>query len=438
LGRRRGLWILLALLPALAPAGQARADLAGHGGPVRALAATDGGLVASAGLDTGLMVWAPAAGEAAAARLLGHEAAVGGVALAADGSRAVSVGDDGLAIGWDVAGRREAWRVRVGARLAAAALSPDGGLAAAAGWDGTVRLLRAADGAEVAALDLGGAGEWATGVAFADAGAVVAAAGHLGTVRAWRVADGALVREWRWQGLGATALASDGAGLVATAGPDRVVRLWDLAGGERPRELAGGHERPVAALAFSRDGRWLASGAADGQVVLWDVAAGAAAAVLRAEGAGPVWALAFGRGELYAGGADGVVRRWSVPGGERLGAAAAGAPPATEGGRGRGEALFRKCAACHTLTADGGNRAGPSLLGVLGRRAGGLPGYAYSGALAASGVVWTEEAVGRLLEVGPDVLTPGSKMPLQRVPDPADRAALVAHLKAAAAAAAPP
>ncbi len=68
--------------------------------------------------------------------------------------------------------------------------------------------------------------------------------------------------------------------------------------------------------------------------------------------------------------------------------------------------------------------------GLFGRRAGSVPGYPYSRALAESGITWTEETVARLFEVGPEALTPGSTMPLQRLPDPADRAALVAYLRA--------
>jgi cytochrome c len=43
--------------------------------------------------------------------------------------------------------------------------------------------------------------------------------------------------------------------------------------------------------------------------------------------------------------------------------------------------------------------------------------------------VWTEQTVARLFEVGPDVMVPGSKMPLQRLPDARDRADLDTYLK---------
>jgi len=96
-----------------------------------------------------------------------------------------------------------------------------------------------------------------------------------------------------------------------------------------------------------------------------------------------------------------------------------------------GKAVFRACAFCHTLTPDGGNRAGPTLWNLFGRPAGVVDGYRYSTALKDSGIVWTEDTVARLFEVGPDAMTPGSKMPLQTIPSASDRAALVAYLKAA-------
>lgn len=102
---------------------------------------------------------------------------------------------------------------------------------------------------------------------------------------------------------------------------------------------------------------------------------------------------------------------------------------ATTGAADRGAVLYRKCAICHTTREDSGHRAGPTLLGLFGRRAGTIDDYPYSRALRGSGIVWNAETVGRLFDVGPDRMVPGTKMPLQRIPNPADRAALVKHLR---------
>ena len=93
-----------------------------------------------------------------------------------------------------------------------------------------------------------------------------------------------------------------------------------------------------------------------------------------------------------------------------------------------GARLFRKCSACHQLTEGQGGKAGPTLYGLFGRRAGEVPGYAYSPALKASGLVWSDATIDRLFALGPETVVPGSKMPLQRMPDPKDRADLIEFL----------
>jgi cytochrome c len=126
------------------------------------------------------------------------------------------------------------------------------------------------------------------------------------------------------------------------------------------------------------------------------------------------------------------VRRWDAATGEHIGPVVMARPEdllAVVGAE-RGAEVFKACAACHTLTPDGGNRAGPSLHGVFGRRIASLPGYNFSDALKRLDIVWTAETIGKLFEVGPARYTPGTKMPEQTVSD-ADRAALVAFLEKA-------
>ena len=57
-----------------------------------------------------------------------------------------------------------------------------------------------------------------------------------------------------------------------------------------------------------------------------------------------------------------------------------------------------------------------------------MAGYNYSPALADSSIVWNESTISELFAIGPHRLTPGSKMPLQQIPDDADRAELVRFL----------
>jgi cytochrome c len=95
-----------------------------------------------------------------------------------------------------------------------------------------------------------------------------------------------------------------------------------------------------------------------------------------------------------------------------------------------GERQFqRKCSICHTLGPDSARRAGPTLHNLFGRRAGAIPGYPYSPTLEKSQLVWSEETVDRLFDIGPDHFVPGSKMPMQRITNPADREDLIAFLR---------
>ena len=60
-----------------------------------------------------------------------------------------------------------------------------------------------------------------------------------------------------------------------------------------------------------------------------------------------------------------------------------------------------------------------------------MPGYTYSEALTDIDLVWTEETIHRLFAEGPDVVTPGSKMPVQKIATAEELDALVAFLKRA-------
>ena len=95
-----------------------------------------------------------------------------------------------------------------------------------------------------------------------------------------------------------------------------------------------------------------------------------------------------------------------------------------------GAPLFSKCARCHVLSTDGPQRSGPHLSGLFGRQVGTVDGYRYSPALTDSDIVWTEDTVFDLFHRGPDKVLPGTKMPLQKLPEQDDRDALIAYLKA--------
>lgn len=83
----------------------------------------------------------------------------------------------------------------------------------------------------------------------------------------------------------------------------------------------------------------------------------------------------------------------------------------------------QRCTGCHSLDAD---RVGPRHRGVVGRQAGTVPGYSYSGALKASNVIWTAETLDLWL-TDPQALIPGQKMNVL-TKNPAIRADIIAYL----------
>jgi cytochrome c len=92
-----------------------------------------------------------------------------------------------------------------------------------------------------------------------------------------------------------------------------------------------------------------------------------------------------------------------------------------------GEAIYSRCAACHALAYD---RTGPRHCGLLGRRAGTVPGFDYSDAMKKSGIVWNEATLDRFL-ADPLRTVPGTAMGYAGIEDPTERADLIAYLKEA-------
>jgi cytochrome c len=117
-----------------------------------------------------------------------------------------------------------------------------------------------------------------------------------------------------------------------------------------------------------------------------------------------------------------------------LPAAALAQTPAA-GGPAKGEALYAQCAACHELDSDA-NTLGPTLKGVMGRKAGGLESYNYSGPMKRADITWTTQSLDAFL-ADPQATVPGTKMPFAGMADASERAALVAYIQSKSGAAAP-
>lgn len=413
----------LALLLCLAHPASAQ-ELRGHGGPVRAIAvAPDGASAMTGSFDQSAILWNLTDG-AAEAVLRFHQGAVNAVAAVPGLGFATGAEDGRIALRRGKAPEPEQVLDGHKGPIAALAVSPDGSRLASASWDETVRVVSLRDGS---ARVLEGHKGPVNGVAFLPSGGVVSA-GYDATLRIWPADAGAERIVTLPAPLNGVVIAPDGE--IAVAAADGRLRLFGP-DGEARAEIAVG-ETPLIALAMSADGTTIAAGGLRGQVALIDRRTRGIRATLVGPGL-PVWSLAFlpdGK-QLLSGGADRLVRRWDATTGEHVGSVVprAGTDVLAAFQGERGAQVFRACAACHTLTPSDGNRAGPTLHGIFGRRIASAPGYAYSEAFKAMDIVWSKETVARLFEVGPSAYTPGTKMPEQTIGSAEDRQALVEWLE---------
>ena len=109
---------------------------------------------------------------------------------------------------------------------------------------------------------------------------------------------------------------------------------------------------------------------------------------------------------------------------------AALAPDARAADAARGKQLFEQCAACHSLEA-GKQGLGPSLAGVVGRKAGALDDFRFSPPMKRSAVTWTRETMSAFI-AEPQKEIPGNRMPFSGMPEAKDRDDLLDYLVQAA------
>ena len=383
----------------------------------------DGTHAISGSFDTSAIRWSLSRNTAEQV-LRFHDGAVNAVVYLKDGGVVTAGADAHIAV-WS-AGQTQPEKVFDGhsGPVSNLAVSPDGSVVASASWDRSVRLWPV-NGGTVRVLE--GHGQNVNGVAFTPDGKSVVSAGYDATLRIWPLAGGSAAVHTLPTPLNAVAVAPDGE--IATAGANGKVYFLSPAG-ETLGEVDAS-PNPVIALAISPDGNLVAAAGIRGSVAVIDRKTRKLAHTLVGPGL-PVWSVAFfpDSRTLLTGGADRMIRRWDASNGEPIGAAVIGAPddPLAAYAGDHGAEIFRACIACHTLSSDEGNKAGPTLSGIFGRRIATLPGYNFSPALKKLDIVWSPETVSKLFEVGPASYTPGTKMPEQTIGSAEDRKALVDFL----------
>jgi cytochrome c len=105
----------------------------------------------------------------------------------------------------------------------------------------------------------------------------------------------------------------------------------------------------------------------------------------------------------------------------------ASAAHAANGDSAHGAQIYQRCQLCHSIERD---LVGPRHLGLFGRKAGSIAGYAYSAAMKNSGITWSEDTLNQFLS-GPQGYVPGTRMTFTGLPNEQDRADVIAYLKEA-------
>ena len=412
-----------------------------HGGPVRDLTLSpDGSTLVSASFDYSAVIWrAPGLAEMGA--LYAHEAAVNTARFSPDGAWLATAGDDGKIYLWprEVLTAEDPQPIILNGhrgKVVHLAFSPDGSTLASASWDGSIGMWPLDQGPELAEIRsrfITGHDGPVNGVQFTADGTHLYSAGYDGEIRYWRLSNDEYLRSLVRNGWSVSVFAVDEeTDVIAFGSSDGTMNIERLSTGAEIMRI--GDERvPVLAVYHSPKHNLLGFGNAKGRVVVINTSDWSIVRDFNAAN-GPIWSLVImpdGQSLIVAG-LDDFISRWNLfefPPEvlDRPGPARRFHPTASIS---NGERQFaRKCSVCHTLAPDGKRRAGPTLFGVFGRMAGTLDGYPYSKALLESQIVWNEASINRLFDEGPDIVTPGTKMPIQRMKSAKDRQDLVEYLK---------
>ena len=367
-----------------------------------------------------------------------HLAAVNVAKFSPDGRKLITAGDDMRVLVYDVQNLSKKLHPKElgihSGKVSDVAYSKNGKLMASAGWGGSIMIWDMDQEQLILKTTAGHKGP-INSLQFSQDGMYLYSSGYDGTIRKFdifnNISKGILISH----GWGINVFYFDEEQNIISYGTtDGSIIFFDF--NKEKKILNVGDERiPVLTMCLNLDRSIIAFGNSEGRVVMFDLNDNSLIRDFRAAH-GPVWALALNLDStmLFVGGLDDYINQWDLvtypqpvivpPGPARR------FNPSNLASNGQKQ-FARKCSVCHTVEQDGQRRAGPTLYKLFGRVAGSLEGYKYSDALINSQIVWSEKTIHQLFTEGPDVVLPGTKMPIQRMKSSADRVDLVNFLKEA-------
>ena len=287
-----------------------------HTSFVTAIAFSPNGATLAWGNKNGAVVLSALDGRTPPRTLSSHEGYVWSIAWSKDGQTLASGSWDSLIKLWRVEdGRQLTTLSGHTGRVLFTVFSPDGQLLASAAADKTIRFWMVQSGKELKTVSV--ENEPRT-LAFSPNGAILATRQYDdNTIKLWDVSSGKVFESLQGHtdeiAMPNVVLSPDGRALAMTSGNS--IKLWDIAGDKGMKALLG-HTSRVFSIAFSPDGKTLASGSVDQTLKLWDLDTGKARSL---EFPATVFSVAFSPdGKMLAAGGLQVIKLWDPTSGEEL------------------------------------------------------------------------------------------------------------------------
>ena len=256
---------------------QIGSSLTGHTGGVDSVVfSPNGKMLASGSYDGTIRLWNIETGQQIGDALSGPAVDITSVAFSPDGRMLASVSSDGTVYLWDVETGQQIGEALAGHIANAGnsvAFSPDGKILASQSLD-NIHLWNVNPSVKTGRR-IGEAQETHTSMAFSPDGKTLSSGSADGTIRMWNVETGQQIGEplrGHTDVVISVVFSPDGKTL-ASGDWNGIIDFWDVQTGQQLGEALKGHPGPVYSLSYSPDGKMLASGGGDGTIRLWNVSA---------------------------------------------------------------------------------------------------------------------------------------------------------------------